>query len=113
MFHYFRDVVVEPPTVQGACILGEKFVSVTGPGGSFVRNSVTVDGGAVVPAENLNDLPMALFGGEKVFYKFVITNCGTEPCTTSVSTTVPIRGRWTMTASSWAGPMAAVSRIRV
>jgi hypothetical protein len=77
--HYFRDVVFaaggdgEPM----ACISGEKFVSVTGPDGPFVRNSVTVDGGALVPPENLNDLPMAFFGGTPVSYKFVITNCGT------------------------------------
>ncbi len=75
--HYFRDVVVGPPQVEGACISGEKFVSVVGPDGPFVRNSVTVDGGAVVPPENLNNLPIAFFGGTPVFYQFVITNCGT------------------------------------
>ncbi len=85
--HYFRDVVVGPPTVEGACILGEKFVSVTGPDGPFVRNSVTELNPdlnaanplvALVPQDNLNDLPMAFFGGTPVFYQFVITNCGTK-----------------------------------
>ena len=76
-FHYFRDVVfVAEGGEPTACIVGEKYVSVTGPGGPFVRNSVTVDGGAIVPPENLNDLPMAAFGGTPVFYQFVIKNCG-------------------------------------
>jgi hypothetical protein len=76
-FHYFRDIVFAAgggePT---ACIVGEKYVSVTGPGGPFVRNSVTINGGAEVPPENLKDLPMATFGGTPVFYQFVIKNCG-------------------------------------
>ena len=75
--NYFRDVVFGEPAQAGKCIVGEKYVSVTGPGGPFVRNSVTVNGGALVPPENLNDLPMAIFGGTKVFYQFVIKNCGT------------------------------------
>ena len=75
--NYFCDVVfVAGGGEPTACIVGEKYVSVTGPGGPFVRNSVTVDGGAIVPPENLNDLPMASFGGTPVFYQFVIKNCG-------------------------------------
>ena len=74
--NYFRDVVFGEPAQAGKCMVGEKYVSVDGPGGPFVRNSVTVNDGALVPPENLNDLPVAFFGGTKVFYKFVIKNCG-------------------------------------
>ena len=88
--NYFRDVVFET-TQTGKCISGEKYVSVTGSGGPFVRNSVTsnnpdttaanpliasVPGTNNVPAATV-DIPTAFFGGTKVFYQFVITNCGT------------------------------------
>jgi hypothetical protein len=88
--NYFRDVSFSPTLVAGRCILGEKFVSVTGPGGPFVRNSVTsnnantnadnplvasVPGASNTPAATVN-IPAAALAGDKVFYKFVVTNCG-------------------------------------
>jgi uncharacterized repeat protein (TIGR01451 family) len=89
--NYFRDVVFQPNVVQASqCISGEKYVSVNGPGGPFVRNSVTsnnpntgaanpliasVPGANDVPAASVN-IPTGFFGGTKVFYQFVITNCG-------------------------------------
>ena len=88
--NYFRDVVFQP-SVQGKCISGEKYVSVNGPGGPFVRNSVTsanpdttaanpliafIPGSNGVPATSV-PIPTAFFGGTPVFYQFKITNCGT------------------------------------
>jgi uncharacterized repeat protein (TIGR01451 family) len=87
--NYFRDVVFEANRI-GQCISGEKFVSVNGSGGPFVRNSVTsnnpntgaanpliasIPGTNNQPAETVN-IPTAFFGGTKVFYQFKITNCG-------------------------------------
>ena len=89
--NYFRDVVFTPTPAQAQCISGEKYVSVNGPGGPFVRNSVTsnnpdttaanpliasVPGTNNIPASTVN-IPTAFFGGTKVFYQFVIKNCGT------------------------------------
>lgn len=86
--NYFVDVVFG---IAGKCIVGEKYVSVNGPGGPFVRNSVTspnpnsgaanpliasVPGANNTPADAVN-IPTALFGGTPVFYEFKITNCGT------------------------------------
>ena len=76
------------------CISGEKYVSTTGPDGPFVRNSVSranpatsppsvyqriltsIPGTNNVPAATVN-IPVDYFGDQnKVFYKFVIKNCG-------------------------------------
>lgn len=90
--NYFRDVVFTPEiSVTGPCIDLKKSVSGNGPGGSFVRNSVTtanpnpgaanpliasIPGTGNVPAASVN-IPAAFFGGTPVFYQFEITNCGT------------------------------------
>lgn len=86
--NYFRDIVFSPTLFQ--CISGQKYVSVNGPGGPFVRNSVTsnnpdttaanpliasVPGTNNIPASTVN-IPTAFFGGTPVFYQFLITNCG-------------------------------------
>jgi hypothetical protein len=88
--NYFRDVDFQATMAQATqCLKGEKYVSVDG-GTTWVRNSVTsnnpvagannpliatVPGANDVPANSVN-IPTALFGGTKVLYKFVITNCG-------------------------------------
>lgn len=87
--NYFRDVVFEANGI-GKCISGEKYVSVSGPNGPFVRNSTTSNNPdttaanplvASVPGTNNTPdptvtIPTAFFGGTKVFYQFKITNCG-------------------------------------
>ncbi len=90
--NYFRDVMFTPEvSATGPCIDLKKAVSVNGPGGPFVRNSITsvnpdmnaanpliasIPGTGNVPADSVN-IPTAFFGGKPVFYQFEITNCGT------------------------------------
>jgi uncharacterized repeat protein (TIGR01451 family) len=89
--NYFVDVDFQAQLPAQACVVGEKYVSVNGPAGPFVRNSVTSNnpvagqsnplvanilGTNNTPDASVN-IPTATYGGQPVFYRFVITNCGT------------------------------------